>query len=408
MKSIKQKLRLATCSLLATTGNASAEAIENVWEVDSSYLYYSEEERVTVNKLIGTAKGFVSPKDTASIRVVFDTMTGATPSGAVKNSNPQTSTGASGGTGIGGSTDAAALSEFDDTRVGVSLDWTHEYNRTFNVVYNGAFSVENDYQSVSGAAVLNKETADRATKFTVGLALTYDTIYRTGTRTTPEPISKVSDDLSFGEGEKSSTDLIAGITKIINQRTAVLVNFAIGQSNGYQTDPYKVFSVVDKDGIEWDQYYEGRPDSRIRWSITTKLNHQLYPGNGNMHLSYRYYSDDWDVTSHTLEYRHRFNFNKAIYLEPGLRLYSQSQAEFYQNSLFSDPLQGSPILPDFISADYRLDEMSDATVGLTFGKLISGDSDFRVRLEYLHQEFENSEFDTNKAIIFQISYGKRF
>ena len=123
MNSIKQKLRLATCSLLATTGNASAEAIENVWEVDSSYLYYSEEDRVTVNKLIGTAKGFVSPKDTASIRVVFDTMTGATPSGAVKSSNTQTSTGASGGTGVGGSTDAAALSVFYVTRVGGSIGW---------------------------------------------------------------------------------------------------------------------------------------------------------------------------------------------------------------------------------------------------------------------------------------------
>ena len=159
MKSIRNKLGLATCSLLAT-GNVAAEAIDNVWKVDSSYLYYSEDERVTVNKLVGTAKGFVSPKNTASIMVVFDSMTGATPSGAVENNNAQTSTGASGGTGIGGSTAAAPLSEFDDTRVGVSLDWLHEYNRTFNVNYNGAFSVENDYQSVSAAATANKETDD--------------------------------------------------------------------------------------------------------------------------------------------------------------------------------------------------------------------------------------------------------
>lgn len=408
MKSIKHKLRLATCSLLATASNVSAEAIENVWEVDSSYLHYSEKERVTVDKLIGTAKGYVSPKDTASIRVVFDTMTGATPSGAVKNNTPQTSTGASGGTGVGGSTDAAALSQFDDTRVGVSLDWNHEHSRTFNISYNGAFSVENDYQSVSGAVVLNKETADRATKFTVGLASTYDTIFRTGARTTPEPISLVSDDQSRGEGEKSSTDLIAGITRIINQRTVIQLNLAYGQSNGYLTDPYKVFSVVDVTGIELAQYYEGRPDSRTKWSITTKLNHKLWPGNDNLHLSYRYYSDDWGITSHTLGYRHRFNFSQATYLEPGLRLYKQSKADFYQNSLLSNVTLGPPTLPNYLSADYRLDEMSDVTVGLTFGKTISGDSDFRMRLEYLYQEFKNSEFDTNKAIIFQISYGKRF
>ena len=27
---------------------------------------------------------------------------------------------------------------------------------------------------------------------------------------------------------------------------------------------------------------------------------------------------------------------------------------------------------------------------------------------FSHQSFENSEFDTNKAIVFNISYGKRF
>jgi len=102
MKSIRNKLSLATCSLL-TTGNAAAEAIENAWDLDSSYLYYSEVDRITVNKLIGSAKGFVSTKDTAAIKVVFDAMSGATPTGAVKSGNPLTSTGASGGTGpVGG------------------------------------------------------------------------------------------------------------------------------------------------------------------------------------------------------------------------------------------------------------------------------------------------------------------
>lgn len=408
MKSIRNKLRLASCTLLASSGNASAEAIENAWEVDSSYLHYTEDERVTVNKLVGTAKGFVSPKNTASIRVVFDAMTGATPSGAVKSQSPLTSTGASGGTGVGGSTNATALSDFDDTRVGVGLDWLHEYNRTFNVNYNGAFSVENDYQSLSASATANKETEDRATKYTLGLAFTYDTIFRTGTKTTPEPISKVEDDLSRGEGNKASTDLIAGITRVINQRTVAQLNLAYGQTNGYLTDPYKVFSVVDANGIEWQQYYEGRPDSRTRWSVTASLNHALYPSANNMHLSYRFYSDDWDINSHTLEYRYRMNSESAGYFEPRIRLYTQTAASFYSNSLFADPTQGQPVLPQFLSADYRLDEMSDATVGITFGNHLSNNSDLRMRIEYLYQSFKNSEFDTNKALILQISYGKRF
>ena len=406
MKSIRNKLSLATCSLL-TTGNASAEAIENAWATDASYLYYSEEDRVTVNKLVGSAKGYVSTKDTASIKVVFDAMSGATPTGAVKASTPSF-TGASGGTGIDPSGESAALAKFDDTRVGVALDWQHEHTRTLSVNYNGAFSVENDWRSFSLAATANKENSSRSTKWTLGLAGTYDQIFRVNGNNTPEPLTRVADGRFLGEGERFTTDIVAGVTKVINRRTVAQLNFSYGISNGYMTDPYKVFSVVDSTGVEWDQYFEGRPESRNRWSITAKLNHMTFPSNNGIHLTYRYYSDDWDIKSHTLDYAHRFTFKNADYLEPRVRLYTQSKAEFYQNSFFSPNDGTSPNLPEFLSADYRLDDMSSATAGMTYGVRFGSDAELRTRLEYLHQTFENSEFDTNKAIIFNISYGKRF
>lgn len=406
MKSIRNKLSLATCSLL-TTGNASAEAIENAWELDSSYLYYSEVDRVTVNKLVGTAKGYVSPKDTASIKVVFDSMSGATPTGAVKASTPSF-TGASGGTGINPSGESAALTDFDDTRVAVALDWEHEHTRTLSVNYNGAFSVENDWRSYSLSATANKENSSRSTRWTLGIAGTYDEIFRVNGNNTPEPITRVADGRFLGEGERATTDVIAGVTKVINRRTIAQLNLGFGISNGYMTDPYKVFSVVDINGVEWDQYFEGRPDSRTRWTITANLNHMTFPGNNGIHLSYRYYSDDWDIQSHTLDYAHRFTFANADYFEPRIRLYTQTKAEFYQNSFFSPNDGSTPNLPQYLSADYRLDDMSSGTAGLTYGVRFGSDADLRTRLEYIYQKFENSEFDTNKAIVFNISYGKRF
>ena len=406
MKSIRNKLSLATCSLL-TTGNASAEAIENAWEVDSSYLHYSEVDRVTVNKLVGTAKGYVSAKDTAAIKVVFDAMSGATPTGAVKDTS-LTFTGASGGTGINPVGESGALAKFDDTRAAVSLDWAHEHTRTLTVNYNGAFSVENDWRSFSLAATANKENSSRSTRWTLGIAGTYDQIFRVNGNNTPDPMTPVSAQRFLGEGERSTTDIIAGVTKVINRRTIAQLNIAFGLANGYMTDPYKIFSIVDAAGIEWDQYFEGRPDSRMRWSITANLNHMTFPGNNGIHLSYRYYSDDWDIKSHTLDYAHRFTFASIHYLEPRIRLYTQSKAEFYQNSFFSPNDGTAPDLPEFLSADYRLDDMSSGTVGLTYGVNFRNDSDLRTRLEYIHQTFENAEFDTNKAIVFNISYGKSF
>jgi hypothetical protein len=52
--------------------------------------------------------------------------------------------------------------------------------------------------------------------------------------------------------------------------------------------------------------------------------------------------------------------------------------------------------------------MNSVTGGFTYGIPFRSDADLRMRLEYMHQTFENSEFDTNKALIFQVSYGKRF
>ncbi len=52
--------------------------------------------------------------------------------------------------------------------------------------------------------------------------------------------------------------------------------------------------------------------------------------------------------------------------------------------------------------------MTSVTPGIRYGKEVGQDGHLRARLEYMYQSFEHSEFDTNKAIIFQIAYSKLF
>ena len=416
MKSIKNKLTLATCSLLSQqSGNALA--IENAWELDSSFLYYAEaDDRVSVAKFVAGVGGDVSDRDRVNIQAVLDTMSGSTPSGAVKTSGgTNTVTGASGGGGTGVSDpNASALAKFDDTRLGNSLTWTHTHDDNWAVDYNGAVSIENDYRSFSAAITVNKETASKDYRYTVGLAGTYDQIFRVGAGDTPVPLSQIADNEVGGEGEKNTTDLIFGLSHVINRRTVGQVNLSYSLSQGYLTDPYKVFSVVDTTTnlpISDSSYYESRPGSRQRMSITFQLNHQTYPGNNIIHGSYRFYTDDWDVNSHTLDFKYRFTLANTNYIEPSIRLYTQTKASFYQNEFFVDNTAGldpTVLFPEHISADYRLDDMNSVTTGIRYGKEVGNDGHLRARLEYMHQSFKHSEFDTNKAIIFQIAYSKRF
>ncbi len=416
MKSIKKKLTLATCSLLSQqSGNVLA--IENAWEVDSSLLYYSEaDDRASVVKFVAGVGGDVTDRDRVSILTVLDTMSGSSPSGAVKTSGgSNTVTGASGGGGSGVSDpNANALVKFDDTRLGNSLTWVHQHDNNWTVNYNGAVSIENDYRSFSAAVTVNKETENKEYRFTMGLAGAHDQVFRVGAGNTPVPLTQIADNEFAGEGEKNTTDLILGISRVINRRTVAQANLSYSFSQGYLTDPYKVFSVVDiatNLPIDDSSYYEKRPGDRQRASITFLLNHQLYPSNNILHGSYRFYTDDWDVNSHTLNVNYRFNFVNTSYLEASIRLYTQSKASFYHNEFFVNNTAGldpTTLFPEFISADYRLDDMNSVTPGIRFGKEVGEDGHLRARLEYMHQSFEHSEFDTNKAIIFQIAYSKRF
>ena len=413
MKSIKKELTVATCTLLSQSP-ASVHALENAWDLDSSYLFYSEaDDRVTAHKFAVKAGGDVSDRDRVSLTAVLGTMSGSTPGVAVKIS-PPSFTGASGGGGGGGDS-TGTLAKFDDTRSGMAINWAHTHNNNWEIDYGGAVSIENDYESFNGSIIINKETPSKHYKFTLGLAVTADTIFRVGTNSTPEPLTIISDEKFLGEGEKNTTDIIAGITHVINRRTVAQFNLSYSISNGYLTDPYKLFSMVDENtDIAFGSYYESRPASRKRASFTMHLNHQTYPANNVIHATYRFYSDDWDVDSHTLIFGQRFKFSNAKYIEPKVRLYHQSKAFFYQNEFFAD-VEDNPdpenipnTFPEYISADYRLDEMSSIIPEIQFGAEIGTDDHFRARIGYMYQSFNASDFSTNKAIIFQVAYNKRF
>src|SRR5690606_4251488 len=117
---------------------------------------------------------------------------------------------------------------------------------------------------------------------------------------TPDPLSEVNEERFFGEGARNTYEVLAGITSIINPTTVWQNNLYFMFSEGYHTDPYKVISVANEDDIELERLYESRPDSRERTAYYSQLVHQLANGQ-TFHLSYRYYTDDWDITSHEID-----------------------------------------------------------------------------------------------------------
>ena len=92
--------------------------------------------------------------------------------------------------------------------------------------------------------------------------------------------------------------------------------------------------------------------------------------------SYRYMTDGWEIDSHTVDLRYRWPLGDGSYLEPHVRYYTQSHAEFYRTGL-----DGSLPLPGYALADYRLGEFDAVTLGVKYGRVTSSGNEWSARVE---------------------------
>ena len=82
-------------------------------------------------------------------------------------------------------------------------------------------------------------------------------------------------------------------------------------------------------------------------------------------------TDDWGVDSNTFDFNYRFKFSNGYYLQPRLRFYDQTEADFYSYFLVDgDPLPGE--------------------VGIKFGREVDRQHSWSVRLEQYEQTGESS------------------
>ena len=409
---ITNKLALATSALLAheTHGEQGEDGeLYNKWEVDVGYLHYNEPDYISVDTYMAMINGNLSDKDSIKLGLVFDTLSGATPTGALPGSESVTVGGASGGN-ISAAESAGGTAAFDDTRLAVDAIWGHEWERLIRTKAGAHVSVEGDYTSVGGSIALELDSDDRAYTYTIGAGTAADKVSRSSPQT-PEPLTDSSAGSMFGVGHKNSYDLLFGVSRVINRRTVGMLNFTYSQSLGYHTDPYKVISVADADDTEYGTVYEHRPDSRERFILYSKIKHELPKSGHHLGLTYRYHTDSWDLNSHTLEGSYGFPVFEKHRLEPFARLYSQQAADFYSRTIVA-PANAENVdardLVTYASADIRLADMLSATIGAKFQYKTSKKGSIDLRLAYYYREYKDAVISNDDAVFAVIDFGKSF
>jgi hypothetical protein len=389
VRDIGTPLAAATCALLgqATPAHVSAQELAP-WDIDTSLLIYSESDgRVRDTSLNARARKEMREERFLDLTLAIDSLTGASPSGATPANVVQTLTSPSGNSEYTVAPGAQALdTSFLDTRTALSASWQMPVTRLALLSVGASLSDEYDYAHAGVNARIARDFNNRNTTLSFGVALANDTISPVGG--SPVALAPMlglgAVGSKRGDRSKDVTDWLVGVTQVVNRHTIVQLNYSLSQSDGYLTDPYKVLSVVDPvTGIpvagplgsrRLRYVYESRPDARDKQSVYALLKRDF---DGDvLETSYRYMTDDWGVTSHTLELRYRWSFG-ARYLQPHVRFYQQTAAEFYRTVLFD----GAP-LPAYATADHRLGEFDGLTVGVKYGQATASGGEWSARVVY--------------------------
>ncbi len=394
---IKKELGIATCALLQAPA-ATVNAADSEWDIDTAVLYYAEsDDRVSAFEPAIYASKDLGDGERIDLRLVVDVLTGATPNGAHASSVAQTFTTPSGTSSyVTPPGETPQDDSFKDTRVAAGVDWTLPFNRLQRIKLGLNGSTEYDYQSLGVSATYLQDFNNRNTTLSAGLAFNNDTISPVGGVPTPLGNMRAAGtgtNRVGGDDTKTVTDFILGITQVISRKTLVQLNYSLGMSDGYLTDPYKIVTVVNPvTGLpatsaftngDLPYLYEKRPDSRQIISLYFKTVHSLT--RDVINFSYRYFWDDWGISSNTFDLKYRYEIGRG-YLQPEVRYYLQDAADFYVHNLEL----GAP-LPDTVSSDYRLAKMTTTTLSLKYGYALGENSELSIRAGLMNQSVDDGD-----------------
>lgn len=434
MKSNKARigtaLAAATGSLLSHTPRDAIAA--EPWTVDASIFVYSEDDsRVSDVSFKSLASRVLGDEDSFTVGLQVDSLTGATPTGAVPLNQPQTFTRPSGNGQYEVAANELPLDDtFRDTRLQLNATRLKTLDNTDRFTYGGSFSREFDYTHLGVNTGIARDINNRNTTLSAAIALSLDQSDPVGG--SPEPLSDViasslnavSEEQINGGAPKGGTetksivDLVFGTTQVINRRSLIQFNYSLSFANGYLNDPYKFLTVVDPltgasvagaSGGSLLYLSESRPDSRVGHNLFAAYKYHFDSGIAD--LSYRYHADDWGINSHTLEGRYRYDVTDTVVVEPHLRYYTQSAADFYRAFLTTDNTDIA-----FASADYRLGDFDAVTVGIKLSREWASGSVLSARFERYQTDGDDNtdlpgvdaRYPDTGAFIAQLNYRFRW
>lgn len=219
----------------------------------------------------------------------------------------------------------------DDTRYDYTVGAQY-FGEKYTVSPNIGYSTEKDYTSVYGGVQVEYEFPNKSTSISGGVSVSFDEI----DPTQEAGVVRVNNE------DKENYSLFGTINQVINKHTIIQSTLGVSIFDGYLSDPYKqVF-------LPTGNLPDSRPDDRIQYTWSTRLRRYSELLSAALHVDYRFYYDDWNVRSHTLDLGLNKVTESGWAFDSSIRYYSQTQADFYEPFYTQVRADGE------YSSDYRL------------------------------------------------------
>ncbi len=342
------KISAITCAILATT-TLFAEDYVSV-----QYMSYNEDSGKTTihTPSIEINKDFGADY-TLNISAVHDSVSGASPT------YYDASSGASATlpTGHTYTTDVIYGNiPYEEKRKAVSVNFTKRFVSRDEINMGYSYSDEHDYTSHElSAEYLHYLDSSKNSSLSIGTSYQKNDleIYCFMNTKDCDGVSGASSKVK--KRDLNVVNLEIGYTQILNRTSVLKGSIYMIDEDGYLSNPY--MRVVINYNSSPTIAQEQKPDTRRAYGVSLEYTKALTQRVSSI-ISYRFYDDNWDITSHTIDLRTNYEWSNKTTIGIDFRAYTQTKAKFYSDKkiYFTNQKYASSDrrMSDFASFNYSL------------------------------------------------------
>ena len=248
---------------------------------------------------------------------------------------------------------ASSGASSSDVWFGGHINYSHS-NDSRNDILSAKVSVssEFDYFSFGFGGTYTKLFNEKNTEVSVHANVYLDTwklLY-------PIELRESSNFIGLDKKNRNSYSLGFGFSQILSKKLQGMLSLDLVQQQGLLSTPFQRVYFSDspdrfRQNFQLADDIERLPETRFKTAIGGRLNYfinEMFV----LRTYYRYYFDDWGITSHTASVEVPIKITDKFTLYPSYRFYNQTAADYFY------PYETALSSYEFYTSDYDLSEFS--------------------------------------------------